>query len=96
MKTLWKRQDLPDGFFIYPHTAVRGSLTALLELGVKVPEELQLVAHGNIESPILPPYPVDWITSSSHEIVQSMVKQIQSVLDGHPAKPILLTHRPAW
>jgi DNA-binding LacI/PurR family transcriptional regulator len=96
IKTLWKRQDLPDGLFIYPHTAVRGSLTALLELGVKIPEELQLVAHGNIETPILTPYPVDWITSSSHEIVQSMVKQIQTVLDGTPAKPIRLTHRPAW
>jgi DNA-binding LacI/PurR family transcriptional regulator len=96
IKTLWKRQDLPDGLFIYPHTAVRGSLTALLELGVKIPDELQLVAHGNIETPILTPYPVDWITSSSHEIVQSMVKQIQTVLDGHPAKPIRLTHRPAW
>jgi LacI family transcriptional regulator len=96
IKTLWKRQDLPDGLFIYPHTAVRGSLTALLELGLKIPEELQLVAHGNIETPILTPYPVDWITSSSHEIVQSMVKQIQTVLDGTPAKPIRLTHRPAW
>lgn len=96
IKTLWKRQDLPDGLFIYPHTAVRGSLTALLELGVKVPEELKLVAHGNIETQILTPYPVDWITSSSHEIVLSMVKQIQTVLDGTPAKPIRLTHRPAW
>jgi DNA-binding LacI/PurR family transcriptional regulator len=96
VKSLWKQQDRPDGLFIYPHTAVRGSLTALLELGVKIPEELQLVAHGNIETPILTPYPVDWITSSSHEIVQSMVKQIQTVLDGHPVKPIWLTLRPAW
>jgi DNA-binding LacI/PurR family transcriptional regulator len=96
MKTLWSRRKRPDGLFIYPHTAVRGSLTALLELGVKIPEELQLVAHGNIETPILTPYPVDWISSSSHEIVLSMVKQIQSILDGQPAKPIRLTHQPSW
>jgi len=96
MKTLWKQKKRPDGLFIYPHTAVRGSLTALLELGVKIPEELKLVAHGNIETPILSPYPVDWITSSSREIVQAMVKQIQRVLDGNPTKPTRLTHRPAW
>ncbi|MFN6094117.1 MAG: substrate-binding domain-containing protein [Verrucomicrobiota bacterium] len=96
MKTLWKQKKRPDGLFIYPHTAVRGSLTALLELGVKIPEELKLVAHGNIETPILSPYPVDWITSSSREIVQAMVKQIQSVLDGNPAKPARLAFRPAW
>lgn len=96
IKALWKQPKRPDGVFIFPHTAVRGSLTALLELGVKIPEELKLVAHGNIETPILSPYPVDWITSSSREIVQAMVKQIQSVLDGNPAKPTRLTHRPAW
>lgn len=96
IKTLWSRRKRPDGLFIYPHTAARGSLTALLELGVKMPEELQLVVHGNIETPILTPYPVDWITSSSHEIVSSMVKQIQSILDGQPAKPIRLTHLPSW
>ena len=96
IKTLWKKKERPDGLFIYPHTAARGSLTALLELGVKIPEELKLVAHGNIETPILSPYPVDWITSSSREIVKAMVKQIQSVLDGNPAKPAQLTHHPTW
>ena len=96
IKTLWSRRKRPDGLFIYPHTAARGSLTALLELGVKIPEELQLVVHGNIENPILTPCPVDWITSSSHEIVVSMVKQIQSILDGQPAKPIRLTPLPSW
>ena len=96
MKTLWSRRSRPDGLFLYPHTAVRGSLTALLEIGVKIPDQLKLVAHGNIETPILTPYRIDWINSSSREIVASMVKQIQSVLDGHPAKPIRLTHVPSW
>ena len=96
IKTLWKKKERPDGLFIYPHTAARGSLTALLELGVKIPEERKLVAHGNIETPILSPYPVDWITSSSREIVKAMVKQIQSVLEGNPAKPAQLTHHPTW
>jgi DNA-binding LacI/PurR family transcriptional regulator len=96
MKTLWSRGPRPDGLFIFPHTAVRGSLTALLELGVNIPGELKLVAHGNIETPILTPYPVDWITSSSHEIDLAMVNQIQDALDGLPTKTIWLKHRPAW
>ena len=49
MKTLWSPGPQPDRLFIFPHTAVRGSLMALLELGVNIPEELKLVAHGNIE-----------------------------------------------
>jgi DNA-binding LacI/PurR family transcriptional regulator len=96
MKTLWSRDTRPDGLFIFPHTAVRGSLMALLELGVNVPGDLKLVAHGNIETPILTPYPVDWITSSSHEIDQAMVNQIQDALDGLLTKTIWLKHRPAW
>jgi DNA-binding LacI/PurR family transcriptional regulator/DNA-binding transcriptional regulator YhcF (GntR family) len=95
-KTLWSQSSLPDGLFIFPHTTARGSLTALLELGVKIPDDLKLVAHGNIETPILTPYPVEWITSSSREIVQAMVSQIQCALDGQAAKPVWLTHRPTW
>jgi DNA-binding LacI/PurR family transcriptional regulator len=49
MKTLWSRGPRPDGLFIFPHTAARGSLMALLELGVNIPSDLKLVAHGNIE-----------------------------------------------
>jgi DNA-binding LacI/PurR family transcriptional regulator len=63
---------------------------------VNIPGDLKLVAHGNIETPILTPYPVDWITSSSREIVQAMVSQIQKALDGLPAKPIRLKYRPSW
>jgi DNA-binding LacI/PurR family transcriptional regulator len=96
MKTLWSRSPRPDGLFIFPHTAVRGSLLALLELGVNIPGDLKLVAHGNIETPILTPFPVDWITSSSREIVQAMVNQIQKALDGLTTKPIWLNYRPAW
>lgn len=96
MKALWSRPARPDGLFIFPHTAARGSLTALLELGVKIPGELQLVAHGNIETPILTPCAVDWITTSSREIVQALVAQIQCALDGHPVRPAKLKHRPAW
>ena len=96
MKALWSLGPRPDGLFIFPHTAVRGSLTALLELSVNIPDDLKLVAHGNIETPTLTPYPVDWITSSSREIDQAMVDQIQEALDGHPTKTIWLKHRPAW
>ena len=96
IKTLWSRSPRPDGLFIFPHTAVRGSLMALLELGVNIPGDLKLVAHGNIETPILSPFPVEWITSSSREIVQAMVNQIQKALDGLTTKPVLLKYRPSW
>ncbi len=96
MKALWKTKKRPDGLFIFPHTAARGSLTALLEMGVKIPADLKLVAHGNIETPILTPYPVDWITSSSREIVEAMVGQIQRGLDGLPVKPVWLKHKATW
>jgi DNA-binding LacI/PurR family transcriptional regulator/DNA-binding transcriptional regulator YhcF (GntR family) len=96
MKALWNRKSRPDGLFIFPHTAARGSLIALLEMGVGIPADLKLVAHGNIETPILTPYPVDWITSSSRVIVQAMVNQIQRGLDGLPVKPVFLKHKATW
>ncbi|MFZ4683163.1 MAG: GntR family transcriptional regulator [Terrimicrobiaceae bacterium] len=96
MKALWKTKKRPDGLFIFPHTAARGSLTALLELGVNIPKDLKLVAHANIETPILTPYPVDWITSSSREIVEAMFGQVQRGLDGLPIKPVWLKHKATW
>jgi DNA-binding LacI/PurR family transcriptional regulator len=68
----------------------------MLELGVKIPEDLKLVAHGNIETPIITPYPVDWINSSSRTIVEALVKQIQNALDGLRAKPIQFSYKPEW
>jgi DNA-binding LacI/PurR family transcriptional regulator len=63
---------------------------------VNIPGDLKLVAHGNIETPILSPFPVEWITSSSREIVQAMVNQIQKALDGLTTKPVWLKYRPSW
>ncbi len=96
MKRLWQKKEHPDGLFIFPHNAARGCLTALMELGVAVPAELKVVSHGNIETPILTPYPVDWITSSSRLIVEAMLQQIQRALAGKPVKPISLRHKPSW
>ncbi len=96
MKRLWQQKELPDGLFMFPHTAARGCLTALMELGVAVPTELKVVSHGNIETPILTPYPVDWITSSSRLIVEAMLQQIQRALAGSPVKPVSLAHKSSW
>lgn len=93
---MWRERVKPDGLFIYPHTCARGALLALLELGVKVPGDLTVVAHENIETPILTPLPVDWISSSCRQIATEMVSMIERSLRGEKAVPVFLNYAPAW
>lgn len=39
----------PDALIVYPDNAVLGAIQAILESGIRVPEELSLVFHRNVE-----------------------------------------------
>lgn len=62
---LWRQATRPDGILVYPDVAARGAMTAVLELGVRVPEDLKVVFHHNTEVDWTCPLPVDWVESDT-------------------------------
>lgn len=75
-KALWASGEHPDGLIVFPDTCARGAVTALLELGVKVPQELRLVLHRHQEIPLLCPVQATFLVSSVRQLADAMVQTL--------------------
>jgi DNA-binding LacI/PurR family transcriptional regulator len=75
-KTLWASDERPDGLIVFPDTTARGVVTALLELGVKVPKQLRLVLHRNQEIPLLCPVQTTYLVSSVRALATAMIETL--------------------
>ena len=84
---LWNQPDRPDGLFVFPDTVVRGSLTAILEAGIRVPSELKLLLHRSISIPLLCPLPASWIVTDVKLIAAALISQLEQVLSGQEVQP---------
>jgi DNA-binding LacI/PurR family transcriptional regulator len=81
-KTLWAQTEHPDGIMVFPDTAARGVIVAALELGVRVPEDLQMVFHRNGGVDIPCPLPVSWVESDMAAWAAVMIDQIHRQKEG--------------
>jgi DNA-binding LacI/PurR family transcriptional regulator len=75
-KALWGQAEHPDGIMVFPDKAARGVIVAALELGVRVPEDLQMVFHRNSGVDIACPFPVSWVESDTAAWAEAMLDQI--------------------
>ncbi|HEX4141279.1 MAG TPA: substrate-binding domain-containing protein, partial [Candidatus Methylacidiphilales bacterium] len=65
---------------------------AILEAGIKVPDELKLVLHRNADIEFLNPLPVSWIEANPTEVAAALVEQVHRQLRGEKIEPIFLEH----
>lgn len=93
---LWRQPVLPDGLFVFPDVMARGVFQAILELKVRVPEELQLTVHRNDEIDLFSPFPVNWIEVRVQDFADALLDQIERQLRGEDVRyrPILLHSTP--
>jgi len=63
-KQIWSCKEKPDGLFVYTDDLIVGTLMAIMQKKVSVPEDLKLVMHRNAESPILCPVPCVFIENN--------------------------------
>jgi DNA-binding LacI/PurR family transcriptional regulator len=61
-KEVWAQQVRPDGLFIYHDWVCRGAITAILELGARVPQNLRLVLYRNEGVDYLCPWVVPYVS----------------------------------
>ncbi len=91
--SLWGMPKRPEGLIVFPDVTARGVLTAILERGVKVPEELKLILHRNAEAPYSAPVPCDWVENSGGAMAEALVDQLEAQWEGREPKKIRVPFR---
>jgi DNA-binding LacI/PurR family transcriptional regulator len=92
-RSLWERSEHPDGLLVFPDTAARGVMTAALELGVRVPKDVQMVFHRNSGVDIACPLPVTWVESDTAAWAKAMIDQIRRQKAGQPVSKRIIDFR---
>lgn len=89
MKVLLKLSPPPDGVFCYNDPAAVGALTAILEAGLRVPEDIALIGCGNVRYSALLRVPLSSIDQDSAGIGERAAKLALSVVEAKtpPARP---------
>jgi DNA-binding LacI/PurR family transcriptional regulator len=91
---LWRRPDRPDGLLVYTDTAARGVMTAALELGVRVPEDIKMVFHHNTGVDWTCPLGVDWVENDVGAWAAAMIEQVRRQKAGEEIQePTVLGYR---
>ncbi len=68
----------PDALIVYPDNAVPGAIQAILELGIKVPEELFVLFHRNLELRYFCSLDACFFDTRIHDIAKELLDRIMS------------------
>ena len=91
---LWRRPERPDGILVYTDTAARGVMTAALELGVRVPEDIKMVFHHNSGVDWTCPLGVDWVETDVAAWAAALIEQVRRQKAGKKIEePTVLGYR---
>ncbi len=72
MRTIWNCKTRPDGVVVYTDFVARGVLMALMELNVRVPQDIRLVLHRNAEFPFFCPFAATFMSLSCHAVAEAL------------------------
>ncbi|MEI8195911.1 MAG: substrate-binding domain-containing protein [Phycisphaerae bacterium] len=88
MKHLLRMPQRPEGIFVTHDWVARGALMAVMENKIKVPDDLKLVLHRNVEVGFLCPVPVSFLDFSITKIVDGLINSLDAQLRGEVLEPI--------
>lgn len=96
---LWKSAHRPDGLFVYPDGLASGVITAILEQGIDVPNELRLIFYANDRLPFPCPLSAGFIVSRVGDYADALIASARIQLDGLQPKatrvsPVFMTENP--
>jgi len=90
---IWSSPERPDGLLVWPDSAVRGVMSAVLAQGVSVPEGLRLAVHINDKVPCPCPVPCTQIVSDESDLAEGILEMLHAQLRGKEVKPFILQHK---
>lgn len=77
-KKLLSAKTAPDALVVYPDNMAPGIFYAVQEMGIRVPEDLLLVIHRNVELDYFSPFPVIHIDTKLEHIAERLADSITS------------------
>ena len=87
-RELWLTQpDKPDALLIADDNLYRGAAAAILELGIRVPQDLLVVTHSNRGSGMLYPVPAARLEFDPAEFALRMGEMLWRLMQNEPDVP---------
>ena len=77
----------PDGIFCYNDPVAYGVMTALLDKGIRIPEDIALVGSGNLHSDTFLPVPLSSVDQQSRRIGERAAQLAISLVKGDGQAP---------
>ena len=77
-KQMWALQNRPEGLYVEADWDCRGAITAMLELGVRVPENLKLVLYRNSSVNYVCPWEVPAVVMDTEEVAAAFIDYIEA------------------
>lgn len=87
---LWCHRVHPDALVVTDDVMSRGVITAILELGIRPPHDLQVAFHRNDGVPILCPFPSLLMLWSIKSIAEAMIQQARRQIAGRAMEAIVV------
>ena len=78
---IWSGLHKPEGLIIFPDNIAQGVIMAIMQKGVRVPEELKLVIHCNEEIVFFCPLPADWQVVKIATLVEMFWQSLRAQAD---------------
>jgi DNA-binding transcriptional regulator YhcF (GntR family) len=91
-RQLWKLPARPQGLIIYPDISARGVILAVLQAGVRVPEQMKFVIHRNAHIPLLCPFPATWAICDENAAADGLIASIEKQFGGQRPSGVLIPY----
>ena len=81
MRLLLKQRPVPDGVFAYNDPLAIGALAAILEAGLRIPDDVAVIGCGNLHYDSVLRVPLSSVDQNSHAIGQRTAEILLGILE---------------
>jgi LacI family transcriptional regulator len=81
MRLLLKQRPVPDGVFVYNDPLAIGALAAILEAGLRIPDDIAVIGCGNLHYDSVLRVPLSSVDQNSHAIGQRTAEILLGILE---------------
>jgi len=87
-REIWAaRDEKPDGLLVTDDMLFRDVAMAILDFHLKIPDQLQVVAHANKGSGLTYPFPVSLLEVDLNEWAEAMMHRLIKLMNQEPVSP---------
>lgn len=94
LRALWGQRRRPDAIAVPEDTVASGVLMAIMQAGIRVPEDLRLVLHRNAEVGLFCPVPAAFVDVHIAEVAAALITQAERLFSGKTVRTISVSHHP--